>query len=698
MHFQHKRLVTWAWLIIFGMCLLPVAANAQAIEPSSSLIRKMVSVPDILEIRIAPDGKSVALVREEPDWQNNYYDNEIVLVDAGGERYLTRRTDGGSWRPRWQPKSSGIAYLQFRADSGTQLYFHGSIDSDPIALTDFEGGIRSYVWGPDGDSIALVISEPTDSVLERREKQLGEFRLADHHLGHRHIWLLNLSSVLASGQPATRASEGVGIRRLTRGEEFTVGGFWDAGNLTFTTDGSEILFDHSRNSSPDAVDTQDISAVSVLGGTIRPIIRRDGIDRNPIVSPDGSAFAFETSNGAHRYYGRDHLAIASITSGANKLITTNFPESAWLVAWSDDGIYFLASDRMDASLYLYDLQLDRIAKIADKQLDVAEADVSLDSAIAIAATSAERGPELYLSGNGKPFSKATDATSQFFPENETPIVSIVQSTASDGTLSTGVLYLPHDAEESVAPRPMLTIIHGGPKQTARPERAHAYVYPVEYWLRRGAAVFMPNYRGSAGFGDAYRSASYQNYGEGPMEDILAAIDILVEQGVANPERLGVMGWSNGGYLTSYIISQDNRFAAASVGAGITDWTMQYSLSDDLNGSVQYLGGTPSAEPEIYKFSSPISNVANIRTPVLIQHGLEDERVPIAQAQMLYRGLRSVGTPTEFVTFLGLTHYFSKPKARFAAAEQNRRWFGHYQFDEPAPNLELTDTTVISSVP
>ncbi|MEM9501081.1 MAG: S9 family peptidase [Pseudomonadota bacterium] len=644
------------------------------IAECSGALEMMLSVPDILDVQVDEEQR-IAIVREFPDWEQDFYDNEIFIVDDSGEQQLTDSPDGGSWHPRWQPDGDALAFLQYSPNSGTQLMLQPELDQPPLRLTAIQGGVRSFEWAPDGRSIALLLTErPTN---DARTDRYGAFRLASKPSRARHLWLLDLDPSIPA-EPVNR-SDSAFITRLTDGD-FTVGSFFHSGGYAFTPDGREVVFDHSDSNSPDDVDTNDISAVTVATGAMRPIVQQPGIDARPFVAPNGTAIAFETSDGSYRYYGRDHLAVTSLKGGNIDVITRDFHESADLVGWDERGISFLASDRMREALYRYDVRSKRIEHLETGTLNVSHAATSLNGETIITAVGVERGTELYKVAGDRAVERLTDTTAGYFVADK-PLISIVRSRAADGIASEGVLYLPASANPSRdAPRPVLTIIHGGPKRTSRPTLVHDYVYPVHYWLSRGAAVFMPNYRGSAGYGDVYRAGNVRHLGDGPASDILAALDQLVEEGIADPERLGVMGWSHGGYLTAYLVSQTDLFSAASVGAGISDWRTYYIESDDPNGATQYLQATPWEDPQIYTATSAMKNIMQARTPTLIQHGDRDRRVPLSNAMELFRGLQDAGAPTELAIYEGLNHYFSKPTARLAAAEHNRRWFDHFLFE------------------
>ena len=229
--------------------------------------------------------------------------------------------------------------------------------------------------------------------------------------------------------------------------------------------------------------------------------------------------------------------------------------------------------------------------------------------------------------------------------------------------------------------PLLVAIHGGPTGISRPVLGYGSVYPVSQFLAKGAVVLMPNYRGSAGYGEKFRSLNVRNLGVGDAWDVLSGVDSLIARGIADSTRMGSMGWSQGGYISAFLTTTSTRFKAISVGAGISDW-MTYYVSTDIHPFTrQYLQATPWSDPEIYAKTSPITFVKQARTPTLIQHGELDRRVPIANAYELYQALQDVGVPTKLVVYKGFGHGITKPKEQLAATWHNWEWFSKYIWNE-----------------
>jgi dipeptidyl aminopeptidase/acylaminoacyl peptidase len=265
---------------------------------------------------------------------------------------------------------------------------------------------------------------------------------------------------------------------------------------------------------------------------------------------------------------------------------------------------------------------------------------------------------------------------------------IIAWTSSDGVEIEGVLHKPADFQPGRR-YPLLVVVHGGPTAISRPVRVQAGgVYPIERWLARGALVLEPNYRGSAGYGERFRSLNVRNLGIGDAWDVLSGVDHLVSRGLADGDRVGVMGWSQGGYISAFLATKHGeRFRAVSVGAGISNWVTYYVNTDIHPFTRQYLQATPWEDPEIYRVTSPMGHIRRTREtrpPTLIQHGELDRRVPTPNAYELYQGLRDHDVPVRLIVYKGFGHGLNKPKAARAAMEHNDEWFGRYLWGESAP--------------
>src|SRR4029453_11111787 len=255
----------------------------------------------------------------------------------------------------------------------------------------------------------------------------------------------------------------------------------------------------------------------------------------------------------------------------------------------------------------------------------------------------------------------------------TSTLEVVSWKSQDGTTIEGVLHKPLDFDPS-RKYPLLVVIHGGPTGVSRAVPFTSTIYPIDVWVPRGVLVLEPNYRGSAGYGEKFRSLNVRNLGVGDAWDVISGGDSLIARGLVDPARVGTMGWSQGGYISAFLATHDAaRFKAISVGAGISDWMTYYVNTDIHPFTRHYLKATPWDDPEIYAKTSPITYIKQAKTPTLIQHGAADQRVPLPNAFELYQGLQDYKVPTRLIVyqgFGGIGHGPSKPKSHRATMQHN----------------------------
>jgi dipeptidyl aminopeptidase/acylaminoacyl peptidase len=261
---------------------------------------------------------------------------------------------------------------------------------------------------------------------------------------------------------------------------------------------------------------------------------------------------------------------------------------------------------------------------------------------------------------------------------------VISWKSQDGTTIEGILHKPADYD-ATKKYPLLVKIHGGPTGTSFATLSPSeYAYPVQIFLSKEALLLEPNYRGSAGYGAAFRALNVRNLGVGDMWDVMSGVDSLIAKGMVDPSRMGAMGWSEGGYISAFLTTHTDRFKAISVGAGISDWVTYYVNTDITPFTRQYLQSTPWDDPEVYAKTSPITTIKQAKTPTLIQQGSNDKRVPVPDSFELYRGLQDQGVPARLILYQGFGHGVNKPKSQRALLEANRDWFSFYIWNEPIP--------------
>ncbi len=278
-----------------------------------------------------------------------------------------------------------------------------------------------------------------------------------------------------------------------------------------------------------------------------------------------------------------------------------------------------------------------------------------------------------------------------------PQISLVTWKGGNGDEVEGILELPPDYKKGDGPLPMVIELHGGPTSSTK-YRFRLWIYGRALFPSKGYALLSPNYHGSTGYGDEFMTALIGRENDIEVEDILKGVEAMIDRGIADPDRIGVMGWSNGGFLTNAVITKSDRFKAASSGAGVLDMVIQWGIEDTPGHVVNYMNGAlPWDDPGHYQRSSPMYDLDRVRTPTLIHVGGNDARVPPANSRALYRALkRYLNVPAELIVYPGEGHGLTTHENRKAKMEWDLAWFDKYLLNKSNgddKNVEASDAPV-----
>lgn len=643
------------------LCLVVALALAQ-----SPTFEQSISLKTAGSARISPDGALVAYTVTEADWKENEYRTQIWIARAsGGEGYPLTASKKSSTSPEWSPDGRQIAFLSDR-EGKQQIYLISPSGGEAAKLTASETGVNSFQWSPDGKLIAFAAADPESKEIKQRKEKYGEFEVVQRDYAMTHLWRI-----------APQA--GAQAERLTESSTFTVGAF------RWSPDSTRIAFSAAKDPDLGSSATADLYVLNVSSRSVQPLVTTKGQDTNPVWSPDGKSIAYETANGSEsHYYRTPRIAIVSAAGGSPDVLPGSDEIRPRLVEWSESGIWFESPLRTYGHVYRLDPKSRQVSRISQP----------LESMSGRPSFSADYKTAAFVCGGDNRFTEVCVSRLDSFEARTITRLSdqlkdfrlarreLVQWKSKDGTSIEGVLIKPADFDPS-RKYPLLVVIHGGPTGTDRADVSPDRYYPIERFVSKGALVLRPNYRGSEGYGEKFRSLNVRNLGVGDYDDVISGVDALIAKGFVDGARVGAMGWSQGGYISAFITCYSDRFRAVSVGAGISDWMTYYVNTDIHPFTRQYLQATPWDDPEIYRKTSPISYVKNARTPTLIQHGELDKRVPIPNAYELYQALQDKGVPVKMVVYKGFGHGINKPKQALAVLEQNYEWFAEWIWGEKA---------------
>jgi dipeptidyl aminopeptidase/acylaminoacyl peptidase len=576
--------------------------------------------------QIRPDGKAYAYV----------YRRAVHVAPLAGNGASDKQIATGT-RPRWSPDSRSLAFLD------KQIQLHDVSRGSTRRLTNSELLITSFSWVPDGRAIAYVAvdggPEP-DPVV------------ADHDYRFARLYL----QPLAGGAP----------KLITKADRHVV-------SFAIAPDSNRLVY--AAQTTPRNRDTfnVDLYEVDLRSGTEKALVTQPGRDADPSYSPDGQLVAFHSQAGSKNYFEARHVGLIASGGGTIRYLTKGQPfdvfRSGNAFSWTSDSrtLMYTAGLGVRDVLIRQDLASGKAATVTENISGAASFTPDGASAVML-KTSTEKPLEIFLrtQGSERQLTQLQQAVSEH-PRMKSEVVSWK---SPDGLAVQGILWLPADYREGKR-IPMLTELHGGPTGAA----LHAYpsprVYPTQLFVQQGMAVFVPNFRGSSNYGAEFRLKNANSQGVGDYADVMSGIDHLVAKGIADPQRLGVMGWSYGGYLTGSVITQTQRFKAASVGAPATDWITYYGQSDGPRDTLlTYFGGTPWQVPESYMRHSSRAKLKDIRTPTLLQVGSLD----INHNAEIYSALTDNKVPAEYVVYPREGHGISEPAHVRDLLERNYRWF------------------------
>ncbi len=642
--------------LIVGLliALIPVGIGALSIE-------EIMKYRPIGEVRLSPEGQRAVLVVSTANYEENVFNTDLWLLDLRTKAALQlTRWGKRDNSPRWSPDGKRIAFLSDRKDK-VNIWVISPDGGEAEQVTEAKSNIGSFEWLPDGSGFIFSMTDPATPDEEKRKKEKNDPILVDKNFKYARLYRWKFGEKEAT--------------QLTK-EDAHVNSF------AVSPDGQWVAYGTQPTPKVPDFRYSDLKLLNVASGEVRDLVKRPGQDTAPRFSPDGKWIAFTSTDGGEDWIGNTYVCLVQPDGSGLRNVSKSFDERVSAVQWAPDGkkIYFNASEKADDRLWEIDVEKASVRPLssADDSKAAGSYDVSRDGKTIVVTMSDPHTPvEVYRLAPGSPTAERLTSINADYGKGKLGQTELIVYKAHDGMEVEGLLVKPVGFEAGKR-YPLLVIVHGGPSgvfdMSFTPRRG---VYPVQTFAEQGYLVWLPNPRGSGGFGYKYRHANYRDWGYGDYRDIMGGVDLLIARGLADPERLGVMGWSYGGYMTSWIVTQTDRFKAASVGAGVTNTFSMFGTTDIPEFMEAYFGGRPWEDSENYLRHAAVNYVENAKTPTLIQHGQEDRRVPLSQGEEFYLALKKVGVQAEMVVYPRQPHGIQEPKLVEDAMRRNLEWFNKW---------------------
>ncbi len=608
---------------------------------------------------ISPDGSWVLFSKSELNWEENERKTTWWRVSAeGGEPYRYIGDDGGG-DFQFSPDGSRLAFTR-SVDDESQLFLLPTTGGEAVQLSEHETSIGSYAWSQDGSKIIFVATEPrTDEEEEAREAGYDAIFVDEGPNGQQsgnwnNLWLIEVES---------------GAERRLTDTDHRIGSFSVAPN------GDRILFTSRIENRRNQQNLSEIQLLEVETGTIRQLTDNSAPEGRLSWAPDGRSFAYTARTDGEWELLLDKIWVMDPDGGGRRIVSGAFDGNIGNFVWAPDAseILFSGLHGTNNNLYRINLGSDSIEQITSSVGSLAPSSFSRDRAkMAYVFQDFDTPADIWVGlTDGTGAVQLTDVNSTITDELVLGQGEVIRWESRDGTEIEGILMLPAEYQSGVLP--LLLHIHGGPAGVFR----NSFSASNHVWAGLGYAQLFPNVRGSSGYNDDLLRGNLRDIGSGDYEDLMTGVDELISRGIADPDKLGLRGWSYGGILGGWTITQTDRFKGASVGAMVSDWTSEYGPGFNHDVRLWYIGGTPWDNTDEWRERSALTHVANVTTPTLVLHGINDRTDTEPQSMMFFQALKDQGKITRYIRFPREPHGFQEPRHQRTRDVEEIRWIQKY---------------------
>ena len=641
-------------LIVFVLAVPVAGQERRAMTTDDGL--DMVQVGGAM---ISPDGSWVLFSKSELNWEENERETTWWRVSAeGGEPYRYIGDDGGG-NFQFSPDGSRLAFTR-SVDDESQLFLLPTTGGEAVQLSEHETSIGSYAWSEDGSKIIFVATEPrTEEEEEAREAGYDAIFVDEGPNGQQsgnwnNLWLIEVES---------------GAERRLTDTDHRIGSFSVAPN------GDRILFTSRIENRRNQQNLSEIQLLEVEAGTIRRLTDNSAPEGRLSWAPDGRSFAYTARTDGEWELLLDKIWVMDPDGGGRRIVSGAFDGNIGNFVWTPDAsaILFSGLHGTNNNLYRINLGSDSIEQITSSVGSLAPSSFSRDRVkMAYVFQDFDTPADIWVGPtDGTGAVQLTDVNPTIIEEIVLGQGEVIRWESRDGTEIEGILMLP--AEYQSGALPLLLHIHGGPAGVFR----NSFSASNHVWAGLGYAQLFPNVRGSSGYDDDLLRGNLRDIGSGDYEDLMTGVDELISRGIADPDKLGLRGWSYGGILGGWTITQTDRFKGASVGAMVSDWTSEYGPGFNHDVRLWYIGGTPWDNTDEWRERSALTHVANVTTPTLVLHGINDRTDTEPQSMMFFQALKDQGKITRYIRFPREPHGFQEPRHQRTRDVEEIRWIQKY---------------------
>ena len=641
-------------LIVFVLAVPVAGQERRAMTTDDGL--------DIVQVggsMISPDGSWVLFSKSELNWEENERETTWWRVSTeGGEPYRYIGDDGGG-NFQFSPDGSRLAFTR-SVDDESQLFLLPTTGGEAVQLSEHETSIGSYAWSEDGLKIIFVATEPrTEEEEEAREAGYDAIFVDEGPNGQQsgnwnNLWLIEVES---------------GAERRLTDTDHRIGSFSVAPN------GDRILFTSRIENRRNQQNLSEIQLLEVEAGTIRQLTVNSAPEGRLSWAPDGRSFAYTARTDGEWELLLDKIWVMDPDGGDRRIVSGAFDGNIGNFVWAPDAsaILFSGLHGTNNNLYRINLGSDSVEQITSSVGSLAPSSFSRDRAkMAYVFQDFDTPADIWVGPtDGAGAVQLTDVNPTITDELVLGQGEVIRWESRDGTEIEGILMLPAEYQSGMLP--LLLHIHGGPAGVFR----NSFSASNHVWAGLGYAQLFPNVRGSSGYDDDLLRGNLRDIGSGDYEDLMTGVDELINRGIADPDKLGLRGWSYGGILGGWTITQTDRFKGASVGAMVSDWTSEYGPGFNHDVRLWYIGGTPWDNTDEWRERSALTHVANVTTPTLVLHGINDRTDTEPQSMMFFQALKDQGKITRYIRFPREPHGFQEPRHQRTRDVEEIRWIQKY---------------------